>query len=138
MEVHVHVLPMILPVHFSAPNAAVTELDGVNTSSTSLSISWQPPPPLDQNGIIREYNVFYGLSTQDRSGYVNVSTAAQSKELVMLEKFRIYTVYVRAFTVGPGPEASVNVSTDSDCKLSFVKKIFACAVAPIMVVRCCL
>ena len=42
-----------------APSAAPVNVTGMNTSSTSLRISWLPPPVEDQNGIIIAYNVTY-------------------------------------------------------------------------------
>lgn len=41
----------------SAPPQQVTVLTVGNQNSTSISISWDPPPPDHQNGIIQEYKV---------------------------------------------------------------------------------
>lgn len=41
----------------SAPPQSVTVLTVGNHNSTSISISWDPPPPDHQNGIIQEYKV---------------------------------------------------------------------------------
>ena len=100
----------------SAPSAGVQGLIGVNSSSTSLSISWQPPPIDDRNGVIRAYNISYGLTMQDRSDYVSESRTEMMTELRGLEKFTVYVVVVSAFTVADGPEEMVTVRTDSDCK----------------------
>ena len=102
---------------FSAPSAGVQGLSGVNSSSTSLSISWQPPPADDQNGVIRAYNVSYGLTTQSPSDYVNLSISETEIELTSLEKFTDYTVIVNAFTIAAGPVEAVTVQTDSDSEL---------------------
>ena len=108
---------MFSPLH-TVPSAPVQSLSGVNSSSTSLTISWQPPPADDQNGIIRAYNVSYGLPAQESSSYTTESTPNEMIELTGLEKFTEYLVIVNAFTVGPGPSASVTVRTDSDRELS--------------------
>ena len=108
---------MFSPLH-TVPSATVQSLSGVNSSSTSLTISWQPPPADDQNGIIRAYNVSYGLPAQEPSSYTTESTPNEMIELTGLEKFTEYLVIVNAFTVGPGPSASVTVRTDSDRELS--------------------
>ena len=102
----------------TVPSAPVQSLSGVNSSSTSLTISWQPPPADDQNGIIRAYNVSYGLP-EETSSYTNESTPNEMIELTGLEKFTEYLVIVNAFTVGPGPSASVTVRTDSDRELPY-------------------
>ena len=108
---------VVFPLH-TVPSATVQSLSGVNSSSTSLTISWQPPPADDQNGIIRAYNVSYGLPAQEPSSYTTESTPNEMIELIGLEKFTEYLVIVNAFTVGPGPSASVTVRTDSDRELS--------------------
>ena len=108
---------VVFPLH-TVPSATIQSLSGVNSSSTSLTISWQPPPADDQNGIIRAYNVSYGLPAQEPSSYTTESTPNEMIELIGLEKFTEYLVIVNAFTVGPGPSASVTVRTDSDRELS--------------------
>lgn len=50
----------ILSLSLSAPSAPpqqVTVLTVGNQNSTSISISWDPPPTDYQNGIIQEYKV---------------------------------------------------------------------------------
>ncbi|XP_060626512.2 roundabout homolog 2 isoform X10 [Anolis sagrei] len=42
----------------SAPPQSVTVLTVGNHNSTSISISWDPPPPDHQNGIIQEYRIW--------------------------------------------------------------------------------
>ncbi|KAK0154830.1 Roundabout 2 [Merluccius polli] len=42
----------------SAPPQQVTVLTMGNQNSTSISISWDPPPPDHQNGIIQEYKIW--------------------------------------------------------------------------------
>ena len=107
----------------TVPSAGVVGLTGVNTSSTSLLISWGPPPDPDRNGIIRAYNISYRLTSQDDSVYSDRVTNETMIELQSLEKFRQYTVVVRPYTIGAGPETSVIVLTDSDCKLPLFKAI---------------
>lgn len=41
----------------SAPPQAVTVSTATLSNSSSISVSWQPPPPEMQNGIIQEYKV---------------------------------------------------------------------------------
>nr|XP_026650653.1 roundabout homolog 2 isoform X5 [Zonotrichia albicollis] len=42
----------------SAPPQSVTVLTVGNHNSTSISISWDPPPPDHQNGVIQEYKIW--------------------------------------------------------------------------------
>lgn len=46
----------------SAPPQQVTVLTVGNHNSTSISVSWDPPPSDQQNGIIQEYKVSPGFS----------------------------------------------------------------------------
>ena len=89
---------------------------GVNTSSTSLSISWSPPPEQDQNGVITAYNITYVTS----GGNVmmnSTSSSTLSIELAGLEKFSEYSVSVAASTsIGGGPSVSIMVTTATDGK----------------------
>ena len=102
---------------YVVPSAGVVELEGVNSSSTSLYISWQPPPVEDQNGVIQGYTISYGLTTLDPSQYATETTEELDITLEQLERFTYYTVEVRPFTVvGSGPEENVTVQTDSDRK----------------------
>ena len=101
----------------SAPSAGVQGLSGVFSNSTSLNISWMPPPLDDQNGIIRAYNVSYGLTTQSRDEYVSVSATELMIVLTSLEIFTEYEVVVSPFTIAIGPEEFVTVQTDSDREL---------------------
>ena len=103
--------------NFPVPSAGVRMLSGVNSSSTSLNISWMSPPPEHQNGIIRTYNISYGVKSRTRSEYVNVSTTELMIELTSLEKFTVYEVVVSPYTIATGPEKSVTVQTDSDGEL---------------------
>lgn len=50
----IYVLSLSAP---SAPPQQVTVLTVGNQNSTSISISWDPPPADFQNGIIQEYKV---------------------------------------------------------------------------------
>ena len=86
----------------------------MNTSSTSLRISWLPPPVEDQNGIITAYNITY--VTNGESEIMNsTSGSAQFIELTGLLKFRTYNISVAASTrVGIGPSETVTVTTDTD------------------------
>ena len=104
----------------SAPSAGVQQLSGVNSSSTSLGIAWMPPPQDNHNGIIRAYNVSYGPTTQSHGSaeYINLSTTELMIELKSLEKFTVYEVVVRPYTIAIGPEESVTLQTDSDCELN--------------------
>ena len=86
----------------------------MNTSSTSLNISWSPPPEQDQNGVITAYNITYVTS----GGNIMVDSTSGSTlsiELSGLLRFRNYNISVAASTsIGVGPNVFITVTTDTD------------------------
>ena len=98
-----------------APSGPPQNLTGEFINSTSLLITWDPPLPNDQNGVIRGYNVSYNISA---GGEESIFVRDTTVELAGLQKFTFYNVSVQAFTVGSGPIDSTVVQTDSDCKFT--------------------
>ena len=43
----------------SAPSSAPINVQGYNTSSTDLKVTWQAPSNVDKNGVIIGYIVYY-------------------------------------------------------------------------------
>ncbi|XP_045866912.1 receptor-type tyrosine-protein phosphatase F isoform X4 [Meles meles] len=103
----------------STPSAPPQKVTCVSTGSTTVRVSWVPPPAASRNGVITQYSVAYeAVDGEDRGRHVvdNISREHSSWDLVGLEKWTEYRVWVRAHTdVGPGPESSpVLVRTDED------------------------
>lgn len=115
--------PLHLPAspHLSspAPSAPPQKVTCVSTGSTTVRVSWVPPPADSRNGIITQYSVAYeAVDGEDRRRHVvnGISREHSSWDLVGLEKWTEYRVWVRAHTdVGPGPDSSpVLVRTNED------------------------
>ncbi|XP_036749105.2 receptor-type tyrosine-protein phosphatase F isoform X5 [Manis pentadactyla] len=103
----------------STPSAPPQKVTCVSAGSTTVRVSWVPPPADRRNGIITQYSVAYeAVDGEDRGRHVvdSISREHSSWDLVGLEKWTEYRVWVRAHTdVGPGPESSpVLVRTDED------------------------
>ncbi|XP_054392531.1 receptor-type tyrosine-protein phosphatase F isoform X15 [Pongo abelii] len=103
----------------STPSAPPQKVMCVSMGSTTVRVSWVPPPADSRNGIITQYSVAYeAVDGEDRGRHVvdGISREHSSWDLVGLEKWTEYRVWVRAHTdVGPGPESSpVLVRTDED------------------------
>ncbi|XP_047727099.1 receptor-type tyrosine-protein phosphatase F isoform X7 [Prionailurus viverrinus] len=103
----------------STPSAPPQKVTCVSTGSTTVRVSWVPPPADSRNGVITQYSVAYeAVDGEDRGRHVveSISREHSSWDLVGLEKWTEYRVWVRAHTdVGPGPESSpVLVRTDED------------------------
>ncbi|XP_077421337.1 roundabout homolog 2 isoform X13 [Vanacampus margaritifer] len=82
----------------SAPPQQVTVLTVGNQNSTSISISWDPPPPDHQNGIIQEYKIWC-LGNETRF-HVNKTVDAAIRSVVVggLQVGVVYQVEVAAST----------------------------------------
>ncbi|XP_053431882.1 receptor-type tyrosine-protein phosphatase F isoform X14 [Nycticebus coucang] len=103
----------------STPSAPPQKVTCVSAGSTVVRVSWVPPPADSRNGVITQYSVAYeAVDGEDRGRHVvdGISREHSSWDLVGLEKWTEYRVWVRAHTdVGPGPESSpVLVRTDED------------------------
>ena len=89
-------------------------------SSTTIIVTWDIIPPIDQNGVITMYEVLYepletfggAIQTQTR----NVSGTEMSVVLTNLEEFVNYSISVRAYTsVGEGPYSDeIREKTNTD------------------------
>ena len=93
-------------------------------SSTSVLVSWRPPPVELQNGIITQYSVHYAETEgEDTPSRQIPSIPAESSEYLLenLEKWTEYRVTVVAHTdVGAGPESLpqlVRTEEDGMCSL---------------------
>ncbi|XP_014651917.1 PREDICTED: receptor-type tyrosine-protein phosphatase F isoform X3 [Ceratotherium simum simum] len=103
----------------STPSAPPQKVTCMSVGSTTVRVSWVPPPADSRNGVITQYSVAYeAVDGEDRGRHVvdGISREHSSWDLVGLEKWTEYRVWVRAHTdVGPGPESSpVLVRTDED------------------------
>lgn len=94
------------------PSSPPRELTGVNSSSSSLLITWSPPIQEDQNGIIQGYNISYFAAPN--GSVTDMSTSETTINITGLLFYTQYNVSVAAYTsVGTGPSDSTVVRTDS-------------------------
>ncbi|XP_026562780.1 receptor-type tyrosine-protein phosphatase F isoform X2 [Pseudonaja textilis] len=103
----------------STPSAPPQEVACVSISSTTIRVSWVPPPAHSRNGVITQYSIAYqAVEGEDSTKHVveGIGHEHSSWEISNLEKWTEYKVWVRAHTdVGPGPESiPVSVRTDED------------------------
>ena len=92
-------------------------MGGQNTSSTSISVSWDPVLAVLQNGAITGYNITYQSLTENDSGFVTAGPNDRQANLTGLKEFVEYNISVVAFTVkGDGPPFVFIVRTDQDSK----------------------
>ena len=91
-------------------------------SSTTIAVTWEEVPPIDQNGVIIMYEVMK-IPLEDFEGAivmktVNVLEYVQFVELTELQEHISYNISVRAYTsVGAGPYSVIQtVQTLQDSK----------------------
>ncbi|XP_073227916.1 tyrosine-protein phosphatase Lar-like [Porites lutea] len=98
----------------AAPSAAPMNIQGKALSSTSLLISWDPPPLDHRNGPITNYTVKYRIKGE-RACFVNVDGAKTSIRLHHLRKYTTYLLWVSASTsVGEGPMSEKHSYTTAE------------------------
>ncbi|XP_029473569.1 receptor-type tyrosine-protein phosphatase F isoform X2 [Rhinatrema bivittatum] len=112
----------------STPSAPPQEVKCISVSSTTIRVSWVPPPASSRNGVIIGYSVAYqAVDGEDSTKLVvnEIGPERTSWEMGDLEKWTEYKVWVRAHTsVGPGPESSpVYIRTDEDVPSAPPRKV---------------
>ena len=96
---------------------------GHNTSSTSISVSWEEVQSDLQNGIITGYNITYESQTENDNGVLLAGPNDRQANLTGLKEFVKYNISVVAFTVkGDGPPSVIVVRTDQDSKINYSLK----------------
>ena len=81
------------------PSLPPTDITAYNTSSTSLTVKWNPVPQGYAHGIVLGYMVLYKREKDLNNSYINIPSPVTSVELTDLNKFTTYVVKVLAFTI---------------------------------------
>ena len=104
-------------ISLSEPDGTPQNVQGQNTSSTSISVSWEAVQADLQNGIITGYNITYQSETENDNGVVEAGPNDLQANLTGLKEFVKYNISVVAFTAkGDGPPSIIVVRTDEDSK----------------------
>ena len=93
-------------------------MQGQNSSSTSILVTWNEVLPYDRNGIITSYNITYKSQTENDNGNVQVNGSVRQTELTNLKEYVKYNITALASTVkGEGPASDpIVVRTNQDSK----------------------
>ena len=86
---------------FLVPGAPPTDISAITPNATTLIITWQPPDPAYQNGIIRSYMVTVFSLESDSSE--QLTSNELHIVLYNLHPFYTYSFLIAAVTVGSGP-----------------------------------
>ena len=93
--------------------------------STTIHLSWQPPPSDQQNGIIQSYIVIV-LEVDTNMTMVIQDIMQHSISLPSLHPYYTYQISVAAYTVGVGPFVTELVQTEQDGKLCCTTLLKTC------------
>ena len=100
-------------------NALPANVQGHNTSSTSIWVDWDAVPIADQNGIILTYTVKYRALPGGIPQTAVINASSTHVTLKGLKKYTNYSIFVFASTAkGDGNVSDpITVTTDEDSKL---------------------
>ena len=90
---------------FTVPSSPAQNVLAYNTTSTSIHLSWDPPPDDQINGIILHYTV--RVVPQHGGTVVYLNSTVTNIVVASLTPYTVYTYSVAAVTsVGSGPFSS--------------------------------
>ena len=103
----------------AAPSGPPTNFQATADTSRSLVLSWDPPLPHHQNGIVRMYTVTISNNTVQLA---NISTTANGVRITaQIRPFRTYICSVVAKTVAVGPATeNIAVQTPEDSEFLYI------------------
>jgi len=127
MQVNINLVNFSLPP-FTAPDAAPNITEIASPTSTSIRISWDPPPLELQTGILTDYLVFYTANPELSMDILQpLPSPSTTITLTDLNISTDYTVYVAATTVaGVGPADVAVVMTLNDYTHQILNLIVLC------------
>lgn len=103
----------------TAPTSSPVGVQGSSTDSTTITLTWMPPPAEFHNGIVREYLInVTELETGQMFQQMSLTTYAS---LVMLHPYYVYQIAIAAVTVSTGPfSAALDLRTLEDGTYNYV------------------
>ena len=110
-----HIMCYLLLLVFSVPDATPSVPEPSDVSSSSFSVSWEPPPPENSNGDI----IYYILQLENLCNHSSTNRTVEPMDipytLLDLKPFTMYHISVWAATInGTGPPSSQTVQTHED------------------------
>ena len=104
----------------AAPSGPPQSIAVTFVSSTTVELSWQPPPLDQQNGLIQSYTVVVFEVDTNTTQQIHQDFVQNSIVLTGLHPYYTYMVSVAGYTVGLGPATSITTTTEQDGKLNSV------------------
>ena len=100
-----------------APGLPPSKFHGVNSSSTSIFLSWDAIPPSQVAGILTSFYISYRqINTNDNTTYeIAVPITNLTYEITNLRKYTNYSLEIKGATKFPGINTQpIIISTDED------------------------
>ena len=120
-------------INFLGPGSPPSNVSANVLTSTSILVFWDIVPPVDQNGVITEYEVVY-VPQEDFMGRIGrnstrVPAGSRSLTLSGLEEYVNYSISVQAFTVvggGPNSEPITRLTLEAGmcCEARMIHKVY--------------
>ena len=102
-------------LYYLAPSGPPLNVTTRAVNSTTIQVTWAPPAPEHQNGIITLYNINVTVSETKSNFILNTSTTTLN--VTGLHPHYTYTLAVTAVTIRPGPYSEPQtITTPEDCK----------------------
>ena len=102
----------------SVPSGPPRNLATTSVTSRSISVTWDPPTAVNQNGIIRTYII--RVTVLESGENIQLMSNSTEIDLEMLHPYYTYSFVISAVTIGPGPSSSAyNVTTEEEGKVNF-------------------
>ena len=92
---------MCFTLSTTVPSSAPVSLQGGAVNSTTIQLQWEPPPLVDQNGVIHRYIV--NISVAETGSSFQQTSETTAIYISNLHPFYTYTLSVAAVTIGQGP-----------------------------------
>ena len=116
----IHTCYLLLLV-FSVPDATPSVPEPSDVSSSSFSVSWEPPPPENSNGDIMYYILQLENLCNHSSTNITVEPMDIPYTLLDLKPFTMYHISVWAATInGTGPPSSQTVQTHENGQIELL------------------
>ena len=104
----------LIPVPSGPPRNLAT----TSVTSHSISLTWDPPTAVNQNGIICTYII--RVTVLESGENIQLMSNSTEIDLEMLHPYYTYSFVISAVTIGPGPSSSAyNVTTEEEGKFNF-------------------
>ena len=136
-----YVYILLFPPLFPLPVPSAAPVFTVSTTATSITITWQPLPPCEQNGVITNYTIAYRMEGETDMSFNEIVVDAPNRMHVVesLTPYTNYTIKMAASTsvgrgnFGPEMTAQTNESGKSQ---SVQFKVLRCNFMNVKIMAC--